>query len=137
MLMPEGRTKKTVKLVFQLFLIVSIISPIFSFSIENLELFNNETDFKVDDNFVYIINNERVTLLEEECENALFKEGLEQIEVKINVDYNSSNLLIKNVVINLENLRISTDNEHINITDKTLKVICDLLGVGKEVVIFE
>lgn len=136
MILPVGKMKKTVKVVFQLILIVSLITPILGNSVD-FDLGFTSSVIAVDDRAVNQINEERSNIIGETCEKALEKEGILGVKVRIIKSNDEDNFVIKKVIVNFDDLRITTENEHINITRKTVNLLCDLLSVNSEVIVIE
>lgn len=135
-IMPFGRMKTLAKTIFNLFLIVAMISPIFQHQL----LFDfdyNKSDINVDSAAVDSIKNDREVYIENLCQNALIKEGIKGVKVDIVIDKSTVYLTVKKVAINFDNLVISDKNEHINITSKTIEILAKLLNIDEELILIE
>ncbi len=136
MILPDGKMKKTVKVVFQLILIVSLITPLLGNDVE-FDLSFNKTEIAVDDVAINQINEKRSEVIAENCEKALEKEGILGVKVSILKDNDEDSFTIEKVIVNFDDLRITAENEHINITRKTVNLLCDLLSLSEEVIVIE
>ncbi len=136
MILPDGKMKKTVKVVFQLILIVSLITPLLGNNVD-FDLSFEKTEIAVDDMAVNQISEERSKVIAEKCEKALEKEGIAGVKVSIFRNNDDRNFVIKKVIVNFDDLRITAENEHINITRKTVNLLCDLLSLNEEVIVIE
>lgn len=133
MLLPSGKLKKTVNVVFQIILIISIINPLTKISLNFDEKLENK-QFNVDQTAVGVITDYRIDVIENNCLKELNKQGVCAKEVEILATKSSVQITIEKVVVILDETSISDENEHIIISQRAVGVISDLLSVDKEAI---
>ncbi len=138
LIMPSGKTNTLLKGIFSLICILVLVQPITS--IKNGEysvLSLKEVDINLDEEYLSFINSKRVQNLEKECQKILKKEGLYTENVVIELEENQYlEYKIKQIKINLKELVIEDENEHINKLDRVRSSISEYFGVEKSAVIF-
>lgn len=136
MILPDGKMKKTIKVVFQLILIVCLVKPLFN-GVDDFNLEFNKSEIALDYSAINSIFENKIDLLENDCEKALEKEGILGVKITILKGNDENIFTIEKVIVNFDNLRITAENEHIDITRKTVILLCELLSVNEEVIIIE
>lgn len=136
MILPDGKMKKTIKVVFQLILIVCLVTPLFN-GVDDFNLEFNKSEIALDYSAINSIFENKIDLLENDCEKALEKEGILGVKITILKGNDENIFTIEKVIVNFDNLRITAENEHIDITRKTVILLCELLSVNEEVIIIE
>lgn len=132
-LLPSGKLKKTVNVVFQITLIIGIISPLTKITVDFDETFE-KTEFAVDQAAVDTITDYRVELIENNCLEELNKQGVCAKKVEILATKSDAQITIEKVAVILDETIISDENEHIIISQRAVGVISDLLSVDKEAI---
>lgn len=133
-ILPDGRMKKTTKIIFGLILITVIVKPVFS----GLELDYDKYDELLPDRsavmkILDIQSDEKVV----EIKKLLNKKGIPYENVFVETKIQESELILKKVIIKLNKLRIKDESEHINITRKTFEILEKSLSIPKEVIVIE
>lgn len=133
-ILPDGRMKKTTKIIFGLILITVIVKPVFS----GLELDYDEYEELSPDRsavmkILDIQSDEKVV----EIKKLLNKEEIPYENVFVETKIQESKLILKKVIIKLNKLRIKDESEHINITRKTFEILEKSLSIPKEVIVIE
>ncbi len=133
MFLPSGKLKKTVNVVFQIILIISIINPITKITV-NLDDKFEKTEFYVDQAAVDTITEYRVEVIENNCLKELNKQGVCAKKVEILAIKSDAQITIEKVAVILDETSISDESEHIIISQRAVGVISDLLSVDKEAI---
>lgn len=133
MLLPSGKLKKTVNVVFQIILIISIINPLTKISVDFGDRFEKK-QFIVDQAAVGTITDYRIDIIEQSCLKELNKQGVCAKEVEILATKNVEQIIIEKVAVILDETSISDENEHIIISQRVVGLISDLLSVDKEAI---
>lgn len=136
LIMPEGRMKGITKIVFQFVLIVTLVSPILSKNVD-FNLNYDSVEFSVDQTAVNYLKEERAKILENECIEKLELEGIKGVKINIQFNRDFDKTYIEKVVLNFDDLVITAQTEHINITRKTVLLVCEMLKVNEGVIIIE
>lgn len=137
LILPSGRMNKYIKSIFATVTILIIILPLPSL-IKNGFKFDGgliKEDFQLDENFIDYSNKFKVGYLERGMQDAFTKEGLKNIKVTIKAEIKGNDIKITQVTINLVNLVISENLEHINKYELIDRLVTTHLKVNKEVIV--
>ena len=135
LIMPNGQTAKYIKNVFAFMMILVIISPLPSLLKGNFDIgdiFQNE-EIVIQEDFVYQVNRDKLTALEDSINKTLEEEGLKNVIVTINADIFQIEMQIKEINVDLSDLVIDGNSGHIDIEKAITEVVNRL--VGEEVII--
>ena len=139
----EGETKKYIKGIMSLIIILVIISPLPSllkkdFSIESffMENQNASKDIQTDKEFLYRIYISQYAEKELKIQEMLKEDGISEVIVDININYASDySVVIESVVVNIENAVITINKENINIIDKINNTVISVINVSEDRII--
>ena len=128
---------KYINYFFSSLIILMIITPIASLSSKNFEIddtiFDMETN--LDTKFLGYLNSIKNAEINSAIQSMLAKNGYKN--VKIHVDSNGTSNLINTVLVNLDDLVIAAEIEHINKYNKITSLISNYLDIEKEAIIYE
>ena len=135
-LIPGGKIGGYVKGVFSLFLMYIVISPL-------PKLFNMSVDIKTNyeyeenTNFLETINSKKLENYKVDILDKLKDQGISNILLDFDADITKSDIDIKKVRVDIQNIVLNNNAKHININDTIQAVLESVLGIkGKEVVIY-
>lgn len=132
LIMPNGQTAKYIKNVFAFMMILVIISPLPSLLKGNFDIgdiFQNE-EIVIQEDFVYQVNRDKLTALEDSINKTLEEEGLKNVIVTINADIFQIEMQIKEINVDLSDLVIDGNSGHIDIEKAITEVVDRLVGEG-------
>ena len=113
-IIPSGTINKYIKSIYAIFVLAVIITPIIKFFNDN-QGFNLEyQEYEINQNLINYIQTNKIEAMENNIVSDLEDEGLLNIDILINYSLDNNELSINSCTINLENLVISSDNQHIN-----------------------
>lgn len=135
-LLPDGKCKNAVKIVFRFLLIITVVNPLLKSNF-NVNFSFDSAEVAIDDEAVSYIEQEKISIIEIKCEEILNKEGIFVKEVEITAYRHEGKYFIEKVTVILDEKRITDETEHINITSKTKSLLSDLLSVDKGVITVE
>lgn len=125
LILPEGKTSKTIKSVVSLILIIVIVQPILKLKDVNFEIskiFNEEVVLQ--NEYLEYIHFKKAENYEKNCITLLKKLGIYQAEVDLIYEIDDkSEISIKKLQINLKNSVIKSDKDHIDIIDEAKLLI--------------
>ncbi len=138
-LLVSGRLKSTVKTVFSLITTSIFIAPIISYFKNDFsfEQIYESSQVEIDEGFIDYANYTRQKIYEEKVENCLKEMGVEGGKVKVEMESVGEMVIIKKVEINLQDLVINEEIQHINKTEIAIKVASALNIESGGVVIIE
>lgn len=132
-IIPNGRTAKTIKNVFAVLIILVLVSPLYkmkdrSFSIDNF-LFNGEV--VVQEEYLDYIENKKVNTYKDDCLKILSENGVEGAEIGLEYVIDENYVFsIKTVSVNLKNAVIKSNDKHIVIIEKCKNDIAKHLQIN-------
>ena len=113
-IIPSGSINKYIKSIYSIFVVAVLLMPLIKFvnSGKNLTLKFNEQH--VETELLNYISGKKVEELENSIENHLKSEGFEKIDIQLNYSINNNKIEYNSCLVNLKNVAISTDKQHIN-----------------------
>ena len=138
LIMPSGKTNTLIKGVFSLICILVLVQPITSLKNGKLgELTFKEVEINLDNEYLSFVYSKKLENIEKDCQNILKKEGLYTENVLVEFEENQFlEYKIIEIKINLKELVIEDENEHINKIDRARSSISKYFGIEKSDVIF-
>ena len=135
LILPEGKIGKYIKSIFSLFIVFTIIKPLFyiknsEFNYENIF---NQNEIELQFGFIEFISQEKIKEYENNCINILEKVGVNNALVEIIYSNdNQSKIKIEFINVNLKNSVIISDKSHIDIIKEIKNNISTYLNVSIE-----
>lgn len=136
--LPKGQTEKYIKSIFAFVMILVIIAPLpklLKSEINLDEIFQRE-EIKIQEDFIYQSNQDKLSLLKKQIESDLKEQNLQGIEVSVYGDIFSDDMQIEKIFVDLSNLVINDKNQHIDIEKTVIETIQKYILVEKEKVEF-
>jgi autonomous glycyl radical cofactor GrcA len=140
-ILPEGKTNKLIKSVFSIVCLFVLIMPIQylnnnNFSISNL--FSISDEFELDETFLYFTSSEKAESIKIECYELLEKEGITGTDIQIIFDTEKIVFTIEKVYVNIKNIVILENYQHININVVISNLLTDNLNIeAEQIIIYE
>ncbi len=136
MILPDGRLKKTSKVIFCLVLITCLLKPIFvnlTFDL-NFDFDTSSSTQTIDQTSICQIDKLKSEEIENYAKTILDKENIPYEDVNVELLSGSTNLNLKKIAVKLNKSRIKDESEHINITRKTICILKERLSLNEEVI---
>ncbi len=137
--LPSGNMSSHIKNIFNFVIILVIIAPLPNI-IKNYKndytSFITTSDIELQNEFIYQVNRDKLTALKNEIDAKLVSKGYQNIEVSIYADIFTSNMVIENIYVDLSNLVIENNGQHIDIKKEVENVILSVLDIDKEAIEF-
>lgn len=124
-MLPDGKINKYIKSVLSIFVIGVIASPIVNIIKSPInwgELFSSNT-YTIDENFINSVSEQNAAYLARELEVYLEAQGFAGAEVEIVAESAAGDTKIKNIYVNLCDLVINKNLEHIDYYTKIKELI--------------
>ena len=137
LVLPEGKIGKYIKSIFSLFIIFTIIKPLFyikesEFDYKNI-FYQNNIELQYD--FIEYVSQEKINEYEKQCLKILENSGIQKSLLKISYSLEvDSKIKIEQVTINLKNSVIISDKEHIDIIKESKQNIASYLNIKEDLV---
>jgi len=142
LIMPDGQMNRYIKNIFSFIVVLVIILPLpkllqKEYNYENI--FGVENSVKVDEEYLYQINLDKLNLLKSNIEKEIYKNGYQNVSVYINSNIFESQMKVKSISVDLESLVISKNAEHNDITKirkHISKIIKNYIEIDDEVIYY-
>ena len=134
-IIPNGTICKYVKSIYSIFVVAVLINPIFNLIGKTKDFTFKYDDFKADQKLLEYICNSRAETLERKIENVLDQEGFENVDIILNFSVESDVMQYNSCMINLENLSINKDKQHINKYEFIKNVVKENTNLTEEEII--
>ena len=128
---------KYVNYFFSSLIILLVITPIASIVNKNFEISDEffSTEVTLDSEFLDYLSAIKNAELNSAVQSMLAKNGYRNVKISVRSDGSSD--LVNTVSVNLDDLVIDADFEHINKYNKITSLISDYLDIDKEAVVYE
>lgn len=135
-IVPSGNINKYIKSIYAIFVVAVILSPLINYLSKEHDLTLHYDDYQVSEQLLNYISKQKVTSLEQEIENTLNEEGFSNVDIKINYSIENNELSLNSCTVNLQNLVIVADKQHINKYEFIIEVVEEHTNLTEEVIIF-
>lgn len=133
---PSGTINKYIKSIYAIFVLAVILSPLIKFLSNTHDINVNITGYEINEDLMNYINTNKIKSLETNIENKLKDEGFDGIDIKINYSIESNELMINSCTVNMQNLVITSDKQHINKYEFIIEVLREYTNLADEEIIF-
>lgn len=133
---PSGTINKYIKSIYAIFVLAVILSPVIKFLSNSHDINVNITGYEINEDLMNYINTNKIKSLETNIENKLKDEGFDGIDIKINYSIESNELMINSCTVNMQNLVITSDKQHINKYEFIIEVVREYTNLAAEEIIF-
>ena len=138
LILPLGQTKKYIKGVFALIVVVVVITPIFDLFKSNFKATDifEENAVVIQEDFVYQINQDRLNKIEDMIISSLKEEGVADVNLILNANIFAEDLVVGAVFVDLQNACISENLQHKDIKEIIIKNVQKYLDINRQDIIF-
>lgn len=134
--LPNGQTNKYIKGIIAFCMVFVIISPIPALLKSDFNLDNvfSSTTVEIETEFIYQVNRTRLTYLQNQITGEL-EPTLPNIKVVVNGDIFETKMQIKNVFVDLTNLVINSNNQHIDIRKTVVEGVQKYIQIEEDKIV--
>lgn len=142
-IIPDGQTNKYVRGIFSFVLILVFISPIpklLNRQIDFSNIFDYSGTIKVDDDYIYQTNLDKLTYYKDEIEKKIKQNGYDNVEVFLNCNIKDKKMEFKSISVDLKSLVIRQNAEHKNIAkirEDITKIILSYVKIDEEDILYD
>ena len=133
--LPSGQISSHIKTVFNFIIIFVIIAPIPKF-IKNYQVdyssFINTSEIELQEDYIYQLNRDKLTALENEIKNGIKSRGILNVDIAISADIFVKAMEINGIFVDLTNVVIEKNEQHIDIKKEVEEVILSKVNIEKE-----
>ena len=133
---PSGTINKYIKSIYAIFVLAVILSPVIKFLSNTHDINVNIAGYEINEDLMNYINTNKIKSIETNIENKLKDEGFDGIDIKINYSIESNELMINSCTVNMQNLVITSDKQHINKYEFIIEVVREYTNLAAEEIIF-
>ena len=136
--LPNGQTNGHIKTIFNYVIVFVIIAPLPALikSDFNASSIFTETEIVLQEDYIYQLNRDKLTMLETGIESTLDARGLKNVDISISADIFTTVMQIETIYVDFSNLVIVDGNEHIDIENEAVDVITSFVSLEKENIVF-
>lgn len=139
LILPDSKISKYIKSIAAVFVVAVIASPIVKLVNSNWDwhsLFVG-SEYQIDENIINNINQQNIEVLEDEITNYLTEQGFEGVEVMVSANFIENELKISYIYVNLCDLVINENLEHIDYYTKIKELITQQINIeGDKIIIY-
>ncbi len=128
-IVPDGKLKPFIKHIFSIFVLYTIVSPVF-------DMFNSANFNSVNSNFIYLDNLKQVETLEKNIQNEILDNGIKNVMVLINADVFNENFIINSVYVDISNVKSDKELSVDFVKEKISKIILNSVSVNVGDIVF-
>lgn len=138
MILINGSMAKYIKSIMGFILIFVIASPIPKILKNKIDLsFFSQTSFEINEDYYEVIKNQQQKILVESLEKELSQNGFKNVHIQIWADFENNTLKINYIFVDLSDLVISNNNEHINKYEAIKTLLIEKTGIEEERLVFD
>ncbi|MEG1499865.1 MAG: hypothetical protein RR400_02215 [Clostridia bacterium] len=120
-------------------MVLVIISPLpklvnKEYNIE--DIFKEDGNYEIQDDFIFQLNSDRLEDLEKDMIKDLEKQGIYGVDFNISANIFTTDMKIDTVFVDLFNLVIKGENQHINTNEIIVQSVQKKIKIEKEKIIF-
>lgn len=143
LVLPDGQMNKYIKSILSFIIVLVIIIPIpklLKSQSDYSNIFNYENNIKVDENYLYQLNLDKMNALKGDIEADIIKHGYKNVEVFVNADIFDNLMSYQSINVDLTHLVISENAEHNDITKikkDITNIIISHIQINEEAIFYE
>ncbi len=136
--LPSGQTNGYIKTIFNYVIVFIIIAPLPKLIKSDIDTSNifTETEIVLQEDYIYQLNRDKLTMLEKGIESTLDSKGLKNVDISISADIFTTVMKIDTIYVDFSNLVIVDNDEHIDIENEVVEVIISFVDIEKENIVF-
>lgn len=136
-ILPSGSVNKYIKSLYSIFVIAVILNPLLTFFSQHKDFKLQYVDYETNTKLLNYIYNQRVNALEKEIILECSSNGFDKIDINLNYIVENNQIVYSSCQINLKNLVIHTDKQHINKYEFINEVVRNKTNLTNEEIIYE
>lgn len=113
-IIPSGSVNKYIKSIYSIFVVAVLLMPLIKFVNSGKNINLTYKDYEIEEELLTHISNKRVEEMEETIEKHFITEGFKEIDIQLNYSLNNNKIEYNSCTVNLQNMVILADKQHIN-----------------------
>lgn len=129
LVLPEGKINKYTKSIMAIFVIGVILSPLTTLlkSPPNPDFSMQSSNYTLDQSLLDNLNRQNMLVISNNIESFLAENGYQNVDISITTENNDGEVKIKYIYVNLCDLVITKNLEHIDYTTKIKELVIKLV----------
>ena len=142
LILPEGQLNRYIRGVFSFIVVLVILLPIPKLLNKNFNISNilDESGIEADQDYIYQLNLNKISVVKEQLEKAIYNNGYQNVEVYKNCDIFDNAMQFKSITVDLTSLVITENAEHKDITKikkDITNIIVNYVDIDKEAILYD
>ena len=136
-IIPSGTINKYIRGIYSIFVVAVLVSPVVKLLNKSQDFSITYEEYNINENLLKYIYTMRCQSLETNLENALKEEGFANVDIILNFSIENNELKYNLCNVNLKNLVITPDKQHINKYEFIRKVVKENTNLTDEEIIID
>ena len=134
-IIPSGEINKYIKGIFSIFVVAVLLSPLVNFLNKTNNFSFEFQEQQIDQKLLNYIYSSKAKSLETLLETILFEQGFENVDIVLEFSIENDTLKYNSCKINLKNMVILPDKQHINKYEFIKEVVKENIDISEERII--
>ncbi len=134
-IIPSGQINKYIKSIYSIFVVAVLLTPLIKLVNGTEKLEFTYTNFEIDESLINYIHETKVNNLQNSISQTLEDNGLKNVDILINYSIKENNIIYNSCIVNLKNLAIDENVQHINKYEFIKKVVGTFIELTDEEII--
>ena len=136
-IIPSGSINKYIRGVYSIFVVAVLVSPIMKLMNKTHDFSIKFQDYALNESLLSYLYTEKVNAMEDSIEKLLTDKGLENVDIILNFSIENDQLKYKFCKVNLKDLVINADKQHINKYEIITEVVKNSTNLTQEEILFD
>ena len=134
--LPAGSINKYIKSIYSIFVVFVLINPIFSFLKQERRFLFTYQDYQLDEKLMEYVYTKRTEAVSTQIANELKKSGITDVDINLKYSIENNELIYNSCLINLDNMTITEDKQHINIYEFITEILLQYTNLSEQEIVF-
>lgn len=134
-IIPSGAINKYIRSIYSIFVVAVLVSPVMNLLNKANKFSFAYEDYKLNENILSYIYKKRTETFQDDIEKQLASDGFSNVDIVLNFSIENDELLFTSCQVNLKNLVISKDKQHINKYEFIKEVVKNTTNLKDEEII--
>ena len=136
-IIPSGNINKYIKSIYSIFVVAVLIMPVINLINNKNEFVINYKNYELQEDLISYMYKRQTDALEQDIEEYLSAEGFKNIDINLNFSIENNELIYKTCNVNLKDLAINADKQHINKYEFIYSVVEDYTNLTSQEIIID
>ncbi len=143
LILPDGQMNRYIKGILSFIIVLVIILPLPKLLKTEIDLdhvFDYGQNITVDEDYLYQLNLNKITIVQEDIENKINSRGYKNVSIYVSADIFQNQMQFKSIIVDLSGLVISSNAEHNDITKikkDITSIIQSYVNIKEEAIVYD